>query len=980
MNTMGKYRYPGPRPFADNDQELFFGRKTEEKLLINLIKNNRLNVLFGRSGNGKSSLIHAALIPYFNTERFKIIEIRVQPFRHSESGKDSLNDQIIEEIKKNKISEKIFLNEILPEDDQTSLWQYVKTLQWDYNQEGCEGIVFIIDQFEEFFNFPAEEYKIFAKEFSEIVYNRVPYKFQETLNEKIRSGDDFINQNKYKVDFIKNDFFSSYLIGVRSDRLYLLDGLGDMIPFIFNNRFRLDNLNLDKVDDAIKKPAGIEGQFASPIFEISEEIVTAIKEYLFDKNSTVRQNYFETFQLQIICRYIEKRVIQIDEEERKKNDGRSEPKKIVITKDNLSKEIKDIIKEYYEDVILNINLDKDPNLNYVNQLLVRFLIEKKLIDVKTNSRICLDKTSIYPLGIHEELLSKLTESKIIRKEINTVSGESFEISHDSLLNPILLASDSGKLGNLDIKLYKYYATEFDAIERHLRKDFKKEVLPRIINKEGNLESFKLDDFSERLQLPIEELKAKHIITEKPDNNKNGYHIINEAFRNVIIKKQNEDAAKKQNVTKLTLFALISISFICILGLIDYRYQHDRDTKQHKIDFYRIFLYKNKLLFNPYLGNTADTAKLVKRLILLSKLYKNIRSDTSAVKDADAYLISLFNSYDFLGKRLSMPDLYPYSQPIINKNGELLAIYTDQKPINGISTDTVQQGKPQIIHRSVCLYNNNGKSIGWYKGIFDAAFGPSSELVVLKKDSLFINLQKPVKVKLNFHNINSQKINNIAISYIKNGFIFCIISLPDSSKTSNGNSSPSFSLNNPYISNAAPIKTVYAKIGYSGNVSQVSGSRVFDTGPISNTSNGYQHQIYKNMALSIEGEKVSIKWDKYKKTEFLDEVISDAKFSPKGDTIFVTGQNSLFILDKYLNKLSKFRNDALSQNGISKFAGIVVYNQTYYFVLVNVNDPIIKMVNTLEPNSIISYIDWKITTHAWQNLTKSEKTGFGFTAP
>ncbi len=54
-------RYPGARSFEDNpiDSELFFGRRAETEEFIHKLLSNRLVVLFGKSGLGKTSLLQA---------------------------------------------------------------------------------------------------------------------------------------------------------------------------------------------------------------------------------------------------------------------------------------------------------------------------------------------------------------------------------------------------------------------------------------------------------------------------------------------------------------------------------------------------------------------------------------------------------------------------------------------------------------------------------------------------------------------------------------------------------------------------------------------------------------------------------------------------------------------------------------------------------------------------------------------------------
>lgn len=57
------YPYVGLRAFSQHDSELFFGRDRESRRLATLWQANRLTVLFGPSGIGKTSLLHAGVLP-----------------------------------------------------------------------------------------------------------------------------------------------------------------------------------------------------------------------------------------------------------------------------------------------------------------------------------------------------------------------------------------------------------------------------------------------------------------------------------------------------------------------------------------------------------------------------------------------------------------------------------------------------------------------------------------------------------------------------------------------------------------------------------------------------------------------------------------------------------------------------------------------------------------------------------------------------
>ena len=48
------YRYPGVKPFEADEQALFFGRDRDIQDLCDLIRVEKLSVLFGKSGYGKS--------------------------------------------------------------------------------------------------------------------------------------------------------------------------------------------------------------------------------------------------------------------------------------------------------------------------------------------------------------------------------------------------------------------------------------------------------------------------------------------------------------------------------------------------------------------------------------------------------------------------------------------------------------------------------------------------------------------------------------------------------------------------------------------------------------------------------------------------------------------------------------------------------------------------------------------------------------
>lgn len=66
-SLLGKRRgaepYPGPRPFTEDQIELFHGRRAESEAIVRILRDTDILVLHGDSGVGKSSLLNAKVAP-----------------------------------------------------------------------------------------------------------------------------------------------------------------------------------------------------------------------------------------------------------------------------------------------------------------------------------------------------------------------------------------------------------------------------------------------------------------------------------------------------------------------------------------------------------------------------------------------------------------------------------------------------------------------------------------------------------------------------------------------------------------------------------------------------------------------------------------------------------------------------------------------------------------------------------------------------
>jgi len=143
--------FPGLRPFAPEESDLFFGREKESEEVLNKLLQNRFVTVIGASGTGKSSLIYCGVLRRIKQKNsddestWKIITFRPgnDPFGNLA---EAISENIKEANQQKTPAETIMLDMHLDSDGVASTIS--KYLGKDHH-----SILLVVDQFEELFRY-----------------------------------------------------------------------------------------------------------------------------------------------------------------------------------------------------------------------------------------------------------------------------------------------------------------------------------------------------------------------------------------------------------------------------------------------------------------------------------------------------------------------------------------------------------------------------------------------------------------------------------------------------------------------------------------------------------------------------------------------------------------------------------------------------------------------------------------------------------
>jgi formylglycine-generating enzyme required for sulfatase activity len=457
---MSQSRYPGAKPFETHQQHIFFGRDEDTAKLYELIELEPLVVVYAKSGMGKSSLLNAGIIPkMIQAGEYAPLPVR---FKAWTDGKVETPDRITRQTLTPNGSATTFLDTLI--EDEPSLWHDLKERQI----EGKKKVLLIFDQFEELFTYPKDAIQAFKEAVAEALYTKIPQRYRAILEEQIDKGTFKLTNEQYQL--LQEPIDLRIVVAIRSDRMSLLNGLTDSLQTILKNLFELPPLSIEAAEKAILAPAhkpptpegrldngrlSTEGRldrgrlstegdldtplwgrgedFLSPPFDFEPQAVQKIIGFL-TQNKTER---IESTQLQIICQSVEKKV---------KTAGQ------IIRADELG-DLNLVIENYYYDQLSQLG-------DAAAQLPARRFIEQGLIFEEEERRLSIYEGQIYKTyNLAPDTLKRLVDAHLLRAEPSLQGGYTYELSHDTLVAPILKAK------NKRLEIEKQESDRLAAIEQ-----------------------------------------------------------------------------------------------------------------------------------------------------------------------------------------------------------------------------------------------------------------------------------------------------------------------------------------------------------------------------------------------------------------------------------------------------------------------------------------------------------------------------------
>jgi WD40 repeat protein len=389
--------WPGLAAFREADKDFFFGREEETEELLRLVQRERLTVLFGLSGLGKTSLLQAGLFPRLRGEDVLPVPIRLD---FSEGHRD-LIDQVRGAIAAAAAAARV---EAPPLPQTETLWESLHRKEAEFwgPRTRLNIPLLVFDQFEEIFTLgrrsadQSRETDELLAELAALAEGAPPPAFRARAEaDPSITRELSLTRHPYKI-----------LFSLREDFLADLDSLRGQFRSVFHNRMRLRQMNGESALRVVAQPGPL-----LIVPEVAERVVRFVAgQEEKNRDLPLPELEVEPALLSFVCRELNRQ-----------RGGAP------ISADLLQGNREEIFSKFYEDSVR----DQAPQ--------VRTFIEDHLL-TKSGFRnsVALDNAVDVP-GVTREALDQLIERRLLRIEEH---GGRLELTHDVLTGVIKTSRDT----------------------------------------------------------------------------------------------------------------------------------------------------------------------------------------------------------------------------------------------------------------------------------------------------------------------------------------------------------------------------------------------------------------------------------------------------------------------------------------------------------------------------------------------------------
>jgi len=378
--------WPGLAPYTEQQHELFFGREAETEELLRLIQRETLTVLFGRSGSGKSSLLHAGVIPQMRSGMYFPVLIRLD---FANSGADP-----VEQIKAITLAAAaaagLDVDSRIKEGFTPTLWDFFhQTDFWGPRNDRLTPLL-IFDQFEEAFTIGKDQGQAsgFLEQLADLAENRVPLAVEQRVKQSAERLTVDTASPTYKI-----------VLSLREDFVSRLDQLRPILPAIMRNRMALLPLDGARALEVILNSGR---PWVSET--VAQEIVAALAGETGASGEAVANAVIEPAYLSVMCHELFRRMVELGQDD--------------ITSELVAKERGEILEATYER-----SLEGLPES-------VRMFVEDRLVTA-SGFRGTVPLNEALAEGVSLQDLGTLVDRRLLRFE-DRLGTRHVELSHDLL--------------------------------------------------------------------------------------------------------------------------------------------------------------------------------------------------------------------------------------------------------------------------------------------------------------------------------------------------------------------------------------------------------------------------------------------------------------------------------------------------------------------------------------------------------------------